>query len=37
MAHFQKLIVYQHAKELVKLIYAVIKKFPSDERYALSD
>ncbi len=37
MAHFQKLIVYQQAKELVKLIYAVIKKFPSDERYALCD
>lgn len=37
MAHFQNLIVYQQAKELVKLIYAVIKKFPSDERYALCD
>ena len=37
MAHFQNLIVYQQAKELVKLIYALIKKFPSDERYALCD
>lgn len=37
MAHFQNLIVYQQAKELVKLIYALMKKFPSDERYALCD
>ena len=37
MAHFQNLIVYQQAKELVKLVYAQIKKFPSDERYALCD
>ena len=37
MAHFQHLIVYQQAKELVKLVYALIKKFPSDERYALCD
>lgn len=37
MAHFQNLIVYQQAKELVKLVYAQIKKFPSDDRYALCD
>ena len=37
MAHFQNLIVYQQAKELVKLVYALIKMFPSDERYALCD
>ena len=37
MAHFQNLIVYQQAKELVKLVYAQIKKFPLDERYALCD
>lgn len=37
MAHFQNLIVYQQAKELVKLVYALMKKFPSDERYALCD
>ena len=37
MAHFQNLIVYQQAKELVKLVYALIKKFPSDERYSLCD
>lgn len=37
MAHFQHLIVYQQAKDLVKLVYALMKKFPADERYALCD
>ena len=37
MAHFQRLIVYQQAKDLVKLVYALMKKFPVDERYALCD
>lgn len=37
MAHFQNLIVYQQTKELVKLVYRLMKKFPSDERYALCD
>ena len=37
MAHFQRLIVYQQAKDLVKLVYALMKKFPADERYALCD
>lgn len=37
MAHFQNLIVYKQAKELVKLVYRLMKKFPSDERYALCD
>ena len=37
MAHFQNLVVYQQAKELVKIVYALIKNFPSDERYALCD
>lgn len=37
MAHFQNLIVYQQAKELVKLVYAKIKGFPADERFALCD
>ena len=37
MAHFQNLIVYQQAKDLVKLVYRLMKKFPSDERYALCD
>ena len=37
MAHFQNLIAYQQAKDLVKLVYRLMKKFPSDERYALCD
>lgn len=37
MAHFQNLIVYQQSKELVKMVYALMKKFPSEERYALCD
>ena len=37
MAHFQNLVVYQQAKELVKIVYALMKKLPSDERYALCD
>lgn len=37
MAHFQRLIVYQQAKDLVKFVYALMKKFPADERYALCD
>ena len=37
MAHFQNLIVYQQSKELVKLVYAKIKGFPADERFALCD
>ena len=37
MAHFQNLIVYQQAKDLVKQVYRLMKKFPSDERYALCD
>ena len=37
MAHFQNLVVYQQAKELVKIVYTLMKKFPSDERYALCD
>ena len=37
MAHFQNLIVYQQSKELVKLVYAKLKEFPADERFALCD
>ena len=37
MAHFQNLIVYQLSKDLVKLVYAKIKGFPTDERFALCD
>ena len=34
---YKKLIVWQKAKELVKSIYALSRKFPTDERYALTD
>ena len=37
MAHFQNLIVYQSSKELVKMVYALMKKFPLEERYALCE
>ena len=36
-APFQKLIVWQRAMQLVRMVYAVSKKFPADERYALTD
>ena len=34
---YRKLIAYQKAKEIVKITYKFIKKFPSDERFALCD
>ena len=35
--YFKTLVVWQKSIQLVKLVYAVSKKFPSDERYALTD
>ena len=32
---FKNLIVYQKSKELVKQVYASLKQFPDDERFAL--
>lgn len=32
---FKNLIVYQKSKELVKQVYALLKRFPDDERFAL--
>ena len=32
---FKNLIVYQKSKELVKHVYALLKQFPDDERFAL--
>ena len=32
-----KLIAYQKAKEVVKHTYKLLKKFPAEERYAMSD
>lgn len=37
MEMFKNLIVWQKAMELVKAAYALSKRFPSDERYALTD
>ena len=34
---YKELIVWQKAMELVKLVYAQIKLFPAEERFALSD
>ena len=34
---FTDLVVWQKAMELVKQVYALSKKFPADERYALTD
>jgi len=35
MARFKNLIVYQKSKDLVIQVYALLKLFPDDERYAL--
>ena len=34
---YRKLIAYQKTKEVVKRTYKLIKKFPSEERYAMCD
>ena len=33
---FRDLVVWQKAMDLVELVYAITKQFPSDERYALT-
>ena len=37
MTTFRNLNVYIKSKELVKQIYSLLKKFPREEQYALSD
>ena len=37
MEPFKNLIVWQKAMELVRVVYRISKKFPADERYALTD
>ncbi len=37
MFGYRKLIAYQKAKEVVKRTYKLLKKFPSEERYAMCD
>ena len=34
---YRRLIAYQKAKEIVKQTYKLLKKFPAEERYAMSD
>ena len=34
---YRKLVAYQKAKEVVKRTYKLLKKFPSEERYAMCD
>lgn len=34
---YKKLNVYQESKILVKMVYALLKKFPREEQYALCD
>lgn len=34
---YRKLVAYQKAKEVVKHTYKLLKKFPVEERYAMSD
>ena len=37
LSPFRNLIVWQKAMELVRMVYQASKKFPADERYALTD
>ena len=37
MFGYRKLVAYQKAKEIVKRTYKLLKKFPSEERYAMCD
>lgn len=34
---YKKLVVYQKAKKLVLLVYALLRKFPVEEKFALCD
>ena len=34
---YRKLIAYQNGREVVKRTYKLLKKFPSEERYAMCD
>lgn len=33
--YYRKLVAYQTAKQLVKMVYAVLRNYPSEERHAL--
>ena len=34
---YRNLIAYQQAKEIIKRTYKLLKKFPTEERYAMCD
>ena len=34
---FEKLIVWQKSRELVKCVYQILESFPNHEKYALCD
>ena len=34
---FRKLVVYQHSREFVRFVYAMLKKYPKEENFALCD
>ena len=34
---YRRLVVYQHAKKLVKIIYRIVSEFPKYEEYALGN
>lgn len=36
-SNYRTLVAYTEAKELVKIVYALLKKFPKEEQYALCD
>ena len=35
--NYRKLVAYQRAKEMVRITYMLLKKFPREEQYALCD
>lgn len=35
--NYRNLVAYQRAKEMVKEVYRILKKFPCEEQYALCD
>lgn len=34
---FERLIIWQKSRELVKVVYGLVSDFPSEEKYGLSD
>ena len=36
-SNYRILVAYTEAKELVKIVYALLKKFPKEEQYAICD